>query len=227
MDVNKFYEILKQKNNKYNNDPELIKMLIEYKGKEGHEKIQKELFKELIGKYLKLTKKLDQKIEQITRLAETDQLTKIYNRVKFKEELEKEIKRVKRYGNDLALIMIDIDHFKNVNDIFGHNFGDKVLIEMTNIVSNSIRETDIFARWGGEEFMVLTPNTSLSFAKKLAERVRKNIEKNKIKKIGQITCSFGVTKFIEKDDFDSFTKRVDDALYQAKEDGRNRVVDKY
>ncbi|WP_408954779.1 GGDEF domain-containing protein [Natroniella sp. ANB-PHB2] len=224
MNSNKFYEILNQENNEFTNNPELIKMLIEYKGKEGHEKIQKKLFKELINRYVELTKKLDQKIEQITTLAETDQLTKIYNRVKFMEELEKEINRVEIYKNKLSLIMFDIDHFKRVNDNYGHDIGDKVLIKITNIVTESIRGTDIFARWGGEEFMILNPNTSLSCSIKLAEKIRKNIEQNKIKKVGQITCSFGVTKFKGKDDFDSFTKRVDNALYQAKENGRNRVI---
>jgi len=184
------------------------------------------LFKTLINKYVKLTHELDQKIEEITRLAETDQLTKIYNRVKFEKELKKEINRVERYKNKLSLIMFDIDHFKKVNDNYGHDVGDRVLIEMTNIVNEKIRKTDIFARWGGEEFMILTPNTSLSFAIKLAERIRENIEQKKIEKVNQITCSFGVTKYKEKDDFDSFTKRVDDALYQAKENGRNQVIKK-
>ena len=226
MNNNEVHQILNSDNQKYNNNPKLIKILLDYKGKEGHEKIHKDLLKDLINKYVKLTHELDQKIEEITRLAETDQLTKIYNRVKFEKELKKEINRVERYENKLSLIMFDIDHFKKVNDNYGHDVGDRVLIEMTNIVNEKIRKTDIFARWGGEEFMILTPNTSLSFAIKLAERIRENIEQKKIEKVNQITCSFGVTKYKEKDDFDSFTKRVDDALYQAKENGRNQVIKK-
>ncbi|MCF8002507.1 MAG: GGDEF domain-containing protein [Halanaerobiales bacterium] len=224
MEVNKLQEVLNKEKDEYKNDPELIKMLLDYKGKEGHEKIQKRLFKKLINNYIELSKKLEQKVQKITRVSEIDQLTKIYNRVKFKKELEKEIKRVKRYDNDLSIIMFDIDHFKKVNDNYGHDLGDKVLRQITNVVTKTIRETDIFARWGGEEFIVLTPDTNLDSATELAERTRINIEKAKINKVGQITCSFGVTKFKKGDSFNSFTKRVDNALYQAKETGRNKVV---
>jgi diguanylate cyclase (GGDEF)-like protein len=120
--------------------------------------------------------------------------------------------------------MFDIDHFKQVNDNYGHDIGDKVLIKITNEVSKTIRETDIFARWGGEEFMILTPDTNLESAIGLAERTRRNIEMEEINKVGQITCSFGVTCFKKGDTFNSFVKRADNALYQDKESGRNKVI---
>lgn len=167
---------------------------------------------------------LVEKIEEITELSETDQLTGIYNRVKFSKELEKEIERKERYQTELSLIMFDVDHFKKVNDTYGHDRGDQALIELTSVVSRLIRETDIFARWGGEEFMILTPNTDLSAANKLAERIREEIAKVEIEEVGHITCSFGVTDFKREDDFDKLTKRVDDALYEAKNKGRDRVV---
>ena len=169
---------------------------------------------------------LEEKIEEITRLSETDQLTGIYNRVKFIKGLEKEINRVERYQSNLSLIMFDIDHFKEVNDNYGHDIGDQVLIKLTKLVSRLIRETDVFARWGGEEFMILTPHTNLNQAIELAERIRKTIQEAKMNKVDYITCSFGVTAFKPKSDADEddFTKRVDNALYQAKENGRNQVV---
>ncbi|MGM0379823.1 MAG: GGDEF domain-containing protein [Bacillota bacterium] len=220
----KLYKFLNNQNNKYNNDPELIKMLLDYKGKEGHERIQKKLFKELITKYVNLSKELDEKIELITKISQTDQLTQIYNRVKFNEELEKEIRKHQKH---LSIIMFDIDHFKKVNDNYGHDIGDRVLIRLTNVVNELIRKNDTFARWGGEEFMILNPETNIEDAYDLAEKVRKKIKNTKIEKVGNITCSFGVTEYKIEDEFDSFTKRVDEALYQAKENGRDRVVKKY
>lgn len=226
MDNQQLRKILNSNNEKYNNHPQLIKELIKYKGDEGHKKIHKELLKELIDKYVKLTKELEEKIAEVTKLSETDQLTKIYNRVKFVNELEKEINRSERYQTKLSLIMFDIDHFKAVNDKYGHDIGDETLIKLTEVVSKTVRDTDVFARWGGEEFMVLAPQTGLEEAIRLAERIRKNIAEKEIKQVGHVTCSFGVTEFKATDDFDKFTKRVDEALYQAKENGRNQVISK-
>ena len=218
------FKILNIEDNDYNNNPQLIKMLIEYKGEEAHNEIHSNLLKKLINKYFKLNRELERKINKITRLSETDQLTKIYNRLKFKKELEREIRRLRRYQINLSLIMFDIDHFKKVNDTYGHDAGDKVLKRITEIVSNAIRDTDIFARWGGEEFMVLTPNTMMSQAYDLAERIRKNIEQKIIEPGGQVTCSFGVAEFNKNDNYDTFIKRADNALYEGKETGRNKVV---
>jgi len=154
----------------------------------------------------------------------TDPLTQIYNRLKFDNALEKELSRVRRYGVDLSLIMFDIDYFKKLNDTFGHLTGDAVLIGITQLVSQKIRALDVFARWGGEEFMVLLPETNLKGAIKMAEKLRGIIEEETFEKTGKVTCSFGVTCYKEDESFDSFTGRVDTAMYQAKEEGRNRVI---
>ncbi|MCP4157735.1 MAG: diguanylate cyclase [bacterium] len=162
--------------------------------------------------------------DELKLLSQTDQLTQVYNRVKFHDSLTKEINRVRRYKTDLALIMFDIDHFKNVNDTYGHDVGDYVLKKLATMVKDYVRETDILARWGGEEFMILLPHTNLNNASKLAERIRAKIEGTLFETVNTITSSFGVTQFVMSDDEETFTKRLDRALYKAKEKGRNRVI---
>lgn len=162
--------------------------------------------------------------EKLLLLSQTDQLTQVFNRVKFNDSLEQEIARERRYPGSLSLIMLDIDHFKRVNDTYGHDVGDQVLVTMTRLVRQCIRETDIFARWGGEEFMLLLPHTSLENAVKLAERIRVKVADTVIETVGHITGSFGVTMFSPMDDSETFAKRVDRALYKAKQSGRNRVI---
>ncbi|MGM0509425.1 MAG: GGDEF domain-containing protein [Fusobacteriota bacterium] len=215
-------------NLEYENNPEIIKFLLDYIGEEGHNKIQKNLFKKLIKDYVKLNNKLEKQLEKITRLSETDHLTGIYNRIKFTNEMKRELERYNRYGNKLCLIMFDIDHFKKFNDKYGHDIGDLVLKEVTKSVSKEIRQTDTFARWGGEEFMVLAPETDLEAGKVFAEKLRKKIEDIKFKShdIGEVTCSFGVTQINKEDNMDTFTKRVDEALYLSKENGRNKTTAK-
>jgi diguanylate cyclase (GGDEF)-like protein len=119
--------------------------------------------------------------------------------------------------------MIDIDHFKNVNDTYGHLVGDNVLINLARLVSENIRESDIFARWGGEEFILLLPNVDVSLAEKIVTELRLKIQLKEFEKVGYLTCSFGLTEYVRGDDINSITKRADDALYEAKESGRNRV----
>lgn len=119
--------------------------------------------------------------------------------------------------------MFDIDHFKGINDNFGHEAGDAVLKTLTRTISWHVRITDTFARWGGEEFMILVVETPADGAEKFAEKLRKAIEESALDTTGKITCSFGVTEFRETDDIASITKRVDDALYEAKNSGRNRI----
>jgi polar amino acid transport system substrate-binding protein len=161
--------------------------------------------------------------EQLLELSEKDGLTKIYNRRKIDEILDKEIKIAKRYNESLSLIFFDVDHFKQINDTFGHKAGDKVLIELTKLVKNNIRESDYFGRWGGEEFIIVCPHTDLESAKKLAEKLRKVIEEAEIDGI-KLTCSFGVTQIIENDTLESSTSRVDKLLYISKETGRNKIT---
>ncbi len=162
--------------------------------------------------------------EQLGKIAYTDSLTHIYNRLHFAHFLNAEIDKVKRYGGVFSIIFFDLDHFKKVNDDFGHLIGDEVLEKLASIVSSTNRNADIFARYGGEEFIILTPETDLTGALIEAERIRNDIEKYDFKTAGHITCSFGVTEFIaESDTVDKLLDRVDKALYRAKEHGRNRV----
>jgi two-component system cell cycle response regulator len=162
--------------------------------------------------------------EQLSKMAYTDSLTHIYNRLHFAHFLDAEIDKVKRYGGTFSIIFFDLDHFKMVNDNFGHLVGDAVLEKVTNIVSTANRSADIFARYGGEEFIILTPETNLRGALTHAERLRQDIEKANFKTAGHITSSFGVTEFIaESDTLENLLDRVDKALYLAKDNGRNRV----
>jgi len=168
--------------------------------------------------------KMKEMEDQLKLLSQTDPLTQIFNRVKFHDSLAREINRAKRYETELTLIMFDIDHFKHINDTHGHDVGDDVLVGLTKLVQTCIRETDIFARWGGEEFMLLLPHTPIDNASNLAERIRAAIEKYNFPKTGTVTGSFGVTQFVKSDTEETFTKRVDRALYKAKQKGRNRVI---
>jgi diguanylate cyclase (GGDEF)-like protein len=152
-----------------------------------------------------------------------DELTGIYNRAKFNEELVTDIEIYHKDITPLSIIMFDIDHFKKFNDDYGHHVGDEVLIELSQIVLKKVRKTDLFARWGGEEFVMLLQNTCIGGAKQLAESLRVTIENNLFKNSLKVTCSFGVAEFSSDDNEKSFLKRVDEALYRAKDNGRNRV----
>ncbi len=167
-----------------------------------------------------MRKQMEQKLVQ---LATTDALTNAYNRAKFEELIKSEIGRVKRYYYPLSLIMFDIDHFKKINDKHGHIYGDYILKTLTEIVKENMRKTDYLIRWGGEEFMIISPNTDVINAKVLSERIRKAVEDFNFDKNEKVTLSFGVTHYIQSDTEDTFVKRADDALYKAKEAGRNRV----
>jgi diguanylate cyclase (GGDEF)-like protein/PAS domain S-box-containing protein len=160
-------------------------------------------------------------------LADHDPLTGIYNRQRFDEEFLTEFTRMRRYGNALSLIMFDIDHFKDVNDTFGHLIGDSVLQEISSLVGKGLRSLDCFVRWGGEEFMVLLPETTLGAAVHVAEKMRQRISDHDFKGAGHITSSFGVVDVTRFADGESCLSAVDALLYQAKQNGRDRVeVDK-
>ena len=160
--------------------------------------------------------------EELILLAAIDPLTSIANRRKFNDELQSEISRNLRYHNDLSLIIFDLDNFKNINDEQGHNVGDDVLKELTQLISSRIRSTDIFARWGGDEFAILLPETNLDTAFQLSEDLRALTEKHYYLKIGHITASFGVTQFMKTDNEATFISRADEALYLSKGNGRNQ-----
>ena len=175
----------------------------------------------LFGAMLAHIKVLSSRLRDI---AYTDSLTHIFNRRHFAQFLDAEIDKVNRYGGKFSIIFFDLDHFKNVNDNYGHGIGDDVLEQVTDIVSRANRSADIFARYGGEEFIILATGTGLSGALIHAERLRNDIEKFKFPTAGRITSSFGVTEYrAGKDTEKSLLARVDKALYQAKGNGRNRV----
>jgi diguanylate cyclase (GGDEF)-like protein/PAS domain S-box-containing protein len=161
--------------------------------------------------------------EAIYLLATTDSLTGIANRREFIAVLAREVDHAKRYSTPMALAMYDLDYFKRVNDTFGHDVGDYVLQTVTRLVTENIRATDIVARWGGEEFMVLMPQSDIRSARNTAEKLRLAIAGHHFDTVNKLTVSFGVTAFEPQDDLKSLLKRVDDALYQAKNKGRNRV----
>ena len=157
-------------------------------------------------------------------LSRTDSLTQINNRLKFNEELQKAINFSRRYKTDLSLILFDIDDFKKINDDYGHLVGDKVLIGLSGMVENSLRDTDIFARWGGEEFAILLPHASIDRARLLAQKIRVKIENYSFDADIHITCSFGVDLLCDKEDIGSLLERIDKFLYRAKILGKNTVI---
>lgn len=169
-----------------------------------------------------ITKRKQLELE-LEKLATTDKLTQVFNRIKFHEIMKKEMERAKRYGHSLSLIMFDIDHFKKVNDTYGHNVGDYVLQTLTQIVKERLREIDYLVRWGGEEFIIIAPETDIEKAEVLAERIRKGTENYVFDQVGAITISLGVAQLQKDDTEDTVIKRVDDAMYLAKQKGRNRV----
>ncbi len=155
--------------------------------------------------------------------AYTDTLTGISNRNKFEEVFAYELKQTLRYKNPLSLAIVDIDHFKKFNDEFGHLVGDEVLILLASTVKQHVRKTDLFARWGGEEFVLLFVNTNLENSLIALEKFRLIIEGMQHEKAGRITASFGVTEYKENDTLVSMLDRADKALYHAKTDGRNCI----
>ena len=161
--------------------------------------------------------------ERLKQLSTTDILTRVYNRMAFNDFLDAELQRARRYKSGMSLIMFDIDHFKSVNDTYGHLVGDEVLKALVKVVQLSVRKMDILARWGGEEFMILVPESTAEAAHELAQRLRKAIEAHDFSTKEKITVSIGVTPYRDGDCADSIITRVDNALYKAKENGRNRI----
>ncbi len=162
--------------------------------------------------------------KHVEELAVTDRLTGLYNRMKLDEVIEYEVHQAHRYTGGLSVIMMDMDKFKSVNDTYGHQAGDKVLQELATIFTRNIRESDTVGRWGGEEFLVICPETDLHHAGLMAEKLRTAVEEHDFSKVGHKSCSFGVSTYRTDDSPESIVERADKALYEAKERGRNRVV---
>lgn len=167
---------------------------------------------------------VQRKQDDVYVMATHDELTGVLNRHGLNTILLKRISEHERYGRAISFIFFDIDHFKKVNDTYGHQVGDVLLQELTALVERTIRFSDILVRWGGEEFLIVLPETELTEAILLAEKLRMNIEQYSFKKPEHITCSFGVTELNEDEIQEDVLKRVDEFLYRAKELGRNRVI---
>ena len=159
----------------------------------------------------------------LERLSVTDKLTGLFNRVKLDQVLSSEIDRVSRFPQPLSVLMLDIDHFKQVNDQHGHQIGDQVLEQIAGVIMRNTRKIDTVGRWGGEEFLVICPNTDSVGAKKLAENLRIAIAQYEFPLVGRKTASFGVSSFEVNDQAKDIVARADSALYAAKNGGRNRV----
>jgi len=176
------------------------------------------------------TKERDRALEELKRVnrilenqAGTDPVTGISNRRKFWELLQMQMSESRRYGMPLALIFFDVDHFKSINDNLGHEVGDSVLRELAHLVAGVVRSTDIFARFGGEEFVILVHDNDAVTGGKLAEKIRSCVSRYNFTEIGEVTCSFGVSQFHGDDTAETFIRRADEAMYAAKHAGRNRV----
>lgn len=160
---------------------------------------------------------------KLKHTSEVDHLTQLYNRHKFYELAEKEIIHSRRYDDELSIVMLDIDHFKNINDTYGHEWGDKVLKELTKLVAVNIRKEDIFSRWGGEEFVLLLPHTNLEKAYEFSEKIRCIIQEADTKALKGVSVSIGVACVDVSKNIDYAINLADSAMYLAKENGRNQV----
>jgi diguanylate cyclase (GGDEF)-like protein len=179
----------------------------------------------LIAAFWYLSRRLVQKMlkirKQVEEMANTDVLTGIFNRRHALKRFQEELDRAKRLKRELSCIMLDIDHFKAINDKYGHLTGDEVLREVAGRIKQAIRTYDIFGRYGGEEFLVIMPDATLEEAKSLAERIRIEIGARPMQDI-DVTVSLGVTHYINSDNvIDDIIKRADVSLYEAKAAGRN------
>jgi diguanylate cyclase (GGDEF)-like protein len=156
--------------------------------------------------------------------ATKDDLTGAYNRREVYLVLDHELKRAERYGSLFSIILFDVDHFKNINDTYGHIIGDNILKGISELTQKTIRSTDCFGRWGGEEFLLVLPGADLKEARHLAERLCEAIRQRRFETINHVTASFGVAEYWRGCDLEDILHAADQSMYQAKQDGRNRVV---
>jgi len=193
----------------------------EHQGEEFHLLVASSLDSDLYMEFF-LDSYLSDVIRQLRFLADIDSLTGFYNRRKIEELLQSEIERAKRYSDPLSVVFIDIDNFKQINDTFGHRVGDEVLKRVADLIRREIRKTDFAGRFGGEEFILILPETDPQRAVIVAERIRERIEKEDFG-AGEVTVSIGVTGLRRDDDYGSLFVRMDRAMYAAKRKGKNRV----
>lgn len=174
-----------------------------------------------------LNELLENKNKRYQALAATDPLTGLYNRHKFTEVFATEFLTMKSRNNAMSLVMIDIDHFKHINDTYGHNQGDRVLVEVARLIKLQQRQVDVICRWGGEEFLILLPSANIEQAAQISETLRNKIKTLSLLPNQTITASFGVTQVNNEDTLEELVGRADMALYEAKRSGRDKVVSKH
>jgi len=184
---------------------------------------EKEKTKKALDSLKKLQDILEIKNFELQRISNTDKLTTLYNRHKLDEVLKYELSRFNRTNISFGLIILDIDFFKDINDTFGHNIGDEVLVEISSLLKKNVRSSDILGRWGGEEFLIIAPDSKEKDLLLFAEKLRKEIENYNFGIVGKKTCSFGVTISKNNDTETSIVNRADKALYIVKNSGRNKV----
>jgi diguanylate cyclase (GGDEF)-like protein len=177
--------------------------------------------------YKKQVTKLQSDLQKYKTESVTDHLTGLYNRKYLDLKLEEEIERFKRHGAPFSIVMVDIDHFKNINDTHGHLVGDQVLKHLAGLIRGNIRKTDFGFRYGGEEFLIMLVNADSRNATHVSEQIRKKLETTNFSlknKEFNVTASFGIAQFKKEEDAESAIKRADDNLYKAKQTGRNKIV---
>ena len=189
----------------------------EKKHKELSEKYTKELERTVEAR----TRDLEELNQKLAKLAQTDALTGTSNRSKLENELKVQFEHYRRYGRMFSVILIDIDHFKKINDTYGHNMGDNVLCQIATVLKNNTRSTDSVGRWGGEEFLIICSETTKEDALKLAEILRSNISQLQIEGLPSITASFGVSEINKGHMIHELIAEADIALYHSKASGRN------
>ncbi|MBN2897105.1 MAG: diguanylate cyclase [Campylobacterales bacterium] len=177
----------------------------------------------ILGGYIAFYELIDEK-KTIERLSQTDALTGLYNRLKLDTLIQEEHARALRYGFALSILLIDIDHFKKINDRYGHQSGDRVLVEVSALMQDATRRSDAPGRWGGEEFLIVLPHTDAAQATVLAEKLRRRIEQHDFGMVGTQSVSIGVSQLTEAMSIEALFRSADEALYRAKSEGRNRVV---
>jgi two-component system cell cycle response regulator len=172
-----------------------------------------------------LTQERTLMLERLKELAITDDLTKLYNSRHFYNQLENEINRYKRYQRPLSLLLIDVDHFKEYNDTYGHLEGDKVLFNIAKLIKSCLRTMDTAYRYGGEEFTVILPETTCNAAMMVSERINKVVKDDLFIEDDKkdLSVSIGVTEYLPGELVTEFVRRADKAMYIAKEGGRNRT----
>lgn len=207
---------------KNSNEPDSPTMAIEHKVGEILDEVNSAV---LTQKILSLKKIINTNKKKTEKLAFQDDLTGLYNRRYFDQVLKREINRAERYKTRLSLIMLDIDHFKQVNDTWGHQKGDEVLSNLADLLKKACRDSDMICRYGGEEIAVILPGTNQEGALATAEKIRSQLESESPEKMGiPITASLGVSEFASGINMDEIIRRSDSCLYKAKEEGRNRTV---